>query len=1030
MVEPDRRNDATDMTPTDGFLTNRGHGTGTIGILAGGDAAALVSGETIPSGFGMIGGIPGARVVPVRIANRVVHFFTSTVAEGIDYAREIGADVLSMSMGGLPSAAWADAVNKAYEAGVVLVCAAGNSFGGLPTSLIVYPARFNRVIAACGVMAHNHPYHALGGPMEGNVGPASKMTTAMSAYTPNIPWLRLGCPNVVDMDGGGTSAATPQIAAAAALWLAKNGAGYQRGWQRVEAVRQALFDTASRLGQNSPDADPNFGRGLLRTHSALFNIPKPEELVITPADNADFAFLHLLSSVFGVAASPTQPAQAGMFALELTQLALNSRGARSAVPDPGLPADQIPVRARQRMLEAILDERTCSLALRGYLEQALGRAGVGGTVRAASPSGVGQPRTGADIPRRIVLQEPARRRLRVFATDPGDSGRLGTAFINTATVDVPWERLDPGPVGEYLEVIDVDPASGAAYEPVNLENPYLLAQDGLPPSEGQPQFHQQMVYAVAMRTIRNFELALGRRALWAERLVTSEAGVFQPAPNGGYIGQLRIYPHALRERNAYYSPDRKALLFGYFDVDGPGNGPRTVFNCLSHDVVAHETTHALLDGLHRRFREQTNADVLAFHEAFADIVAIFQHFTFPELVRHQIGQLHGDLSQESILSDLARQFGQSLHNGRALRRALDPKFRRLPDPASETMPTTNAGRMTYADTTEPHERGAILVAAVYDAFVAVYTRRSADLFRLATGGTGVLRPGSIHPDLVERLTQTSVEVAQRLLTTSIRALDYMPPVDPHFGDYLRALITADADFAPDHGAGYRIALAEAFAARGIYPDNVRSAGPESLVWQSLAGAVQSARLNDFVRTLDVEAYRQTDRPNAFVNARKNAELLHTWMDANLDEAMAFDLGLDFSRDENGNRAKFEVHSVRPARRVTAEGEPRLDIIAVITQVLHLPYNANHPDGPKFAFRGGCTLILDREYNTDPIRYAVSRPVWNKERQQRERDYRQPGSGGVNALYGGAPSDGNLEPFAAFHRSLPHDNDVTAAKEAV
>jgi len=422
--------------------------------------------------------------------------------------------------------------------------------------------------------------------------------------------------------------------------------------------------------------------------------------------------------------------------------------------------------------------------------------------------------------------------------------------------------------------------------------------------------------------------------------------------------------------------------------------------------------------------------VLAFDEAFADIVAIFQHFTFPELVRHQIVQLHGDLSQESILSDLARQFGQSLHNGRALRRALDPKFRRLPDPASETMPTTNAGRMTYADTTEPHERGAILVAAVYDAFVAVYTRRSADLFRLATGGTGVLRPGSIHPDLVERLTQTSVKVAQRLLTTSIRALDYMPPVDPHFGDYLRALITADADFAPDHGAGYRIALAEAFAARGIYPDNVRSAGPESLVWQSLAGAVQSARLNDFVRTLDVEAYRQTDRPNAFVNARKNAELLHRWMDANLDEAMAFDLGLDFSRDENGNRARFEVHSVRPARRVTAEGEPRLDIIAVITQVLHLPYNVNQPDGPKFAFRGGCTLILDREYNTDPIRYAVSRPVWNKERQQRERDYRQPGSGGVNALYGGAPSDGNLEPFAAFHRSLPHENDVTAGKEAV
>jgi len=61
-------------------------------------------------------------------------------------------------MGGLPSQAWADAVNKAYEAGVVVVCAAGNNFGGLPTSLVVYPARFDRVIAACGAMADRRPY--------------------------------------------------------------------------------------------------------------------------------------------------------------------------------------------------------------------------------------------------------------------------------------------------------------------------------------------------------------------------------------------------------------------------------------------------------------------------------------------------------------------------------------------------------------------------------------------------------------------------------------------------------------------------------------------------------------------------------------------------------------------------------------------------------------------------------------------------------------------------------------------------------
>src|SRR5262249_56886184 len=96
---------------------------------------------------------PMMRIVPVRIADRAFHFATSTVAQGIDYAVSISADVISMSMGGLPSQAWADAVNKAYEAGTIVVCAAGNKFCRLPTTLVVYPARVDRVNAACGVMA-------------------------------------------------------------------------------------------------------------------------------------------------------------------------------------------------------------------------------------------------------------------------------------------------------------------------------------------------------------------------------------------------------------------------------------------------------------------------------------------------------------------------------------------------------------------------------------------------------------------------------------------------------------------------------------------------------------------------------------------------------------------------------------------------------------------------------------------------------------------------------------------------------------
>ena len=67
-------------------------------------------------------------------------------------------------------------------------------------------------------------------------------------------------------------------------------------------------------------------------------------------------------------------------------------------------------------------------------------------------------------------------------------------------------------------------------------------------------------------------------------------------------------------------------------------------------MVAHETTHALLDGLDRRFIEPTNPDVLAFHEAFGDIVALFQHFTLREAaILDQIHKTSGDLGQEIFL---------------------------------------------------------------------------------------------------------------------------------------------------------------------------------------------------------------------------------------------------------------------------------------------------------------------------------------------------------------------------------------------
>src|SRR5262249_47557322 len=151
---------------------------------------------------------------------------------------------------------------------------------------------------------------------------------------------------------------------------------------------------------------------------------------------------------------------------------------------------------------------------------------------------------------------------------------------------------------------------------------------------------------------------------------------------------------------------------------------------------------ALLDGLHRRFEEASNPDVPAFHEAFADIVALFQHFTVTELVRFEIARAHGKLSAASLLSGLAKQFGEGASRGGPLRN-YDPS---KPPPL-------------YSETPEAHDRGSILVFAVYESFLNIVARRTEDLIRLATGGTGVLPEGALHPDLVNRLTIETCKAA-------------------------------------------------------------------------------------------------------------------------------------------------------------------------------------------------------------------------------------------------------------------------------
>lgn len=615
----------------------------------------------------------------------------------------------------------------------------------------------------------------------------------------------------------------------------------------------------------------------------------------------------------------------------------------------------------------------------------------------------------------IPIAPSTQRLVRVFAFDPSMGRQRETAGINEALIRVPWERdangkdiLGPGPTGEYIEVIDRDPASRCFYEPVDLNDRYVVAQHGLPPSESSPQFHQQMVYAVAMRTIRTFERALGRLALWRSHNARDAEG-------GGlseeYVQRLRIYPHALREANAYYSPEKKALLFGYFSAPAvEESGARlTVFSCLSHDIVAHEVTHALLDGMHRRFSEASNPDVLAFHEAFADIVALLQHFSLPEVLRQQIASTRGDLAGQSQLGQLAQEFGQAIGNRGALRSAIgaiDEKTGRWQ--RQEGHPDD------YQRSTEPHERGAVLVAAVFDAFLSIYKSRVADLFRIASEGTGVTREGSLDPDLIGRLTDEASQSARQVLDMCIRALDYCPPVDITFGDYLRALVTADFENDPVDDEHRRVAFIEAFRRRGIVPENVRAFSVDGLLWRAATAAPDENEhvMVDIVKewAKDIRSWGLSkDRKALFEMTRDRRAALHAYLRPRLADEKVVLAGLD-------PELPFEVHSLRPSIRIDWEGRPNFQWVIELTQRVPQFIDGNRARGDRKAdyyFRGGCTLLVDAE--SGEVRYSIKKKLTDERKDRQRRFFMDEGSRSLAATYFGPPGAEEREPFAVLHR---------------
>ncbi len=334
---------------------------------------------------------------------------------------------------------------------------------------------------------------------------------------------------------------------------------------------------------------------------------------------------------------------------------------------------------------------------------------------------------------------------------------------------VGWFRI-PGTNGEWLP----DPQKGAKSEEAH--------QAFIDAAVKNPYFHQVNVWAVVQRVLEFYEepQALGR-----------------PIPWGFDGNRLLVVPHAGYGENAFYDQNSKSLQFYYFgDKEEPG------YTCLSHDIIAHETGHAILDGIRPLYNQSSSVQTGAFHEFIGDMTAILLSLSNNDIRRYLAKTTQGNLESADVLANIAEQFGEVVEEREYLRSA------------------TNELTMHHVqDSLSPHYVSEVLTGAMFEILIKITRKRmqvqapeepeEADL--------GEMPVSQGQPKLSMSPAQALSRTAERFRRIVLQPLDLCPPCDIQFLDYASAVLRNDLLTNPVDRHGYRDIMLEVFHHRGLCP---------------------------------------------------------------------------------------------------------------------------------------------------------------------------------------------------------------------
>lgn len=258
------------QTPGGGAPQNESHGTQCAGIV----------GARMDNREGITGIAGHCLIMPIRVEA----YTELSISAAIGYASSNGARVISMSFGGEPASVAAystqvvrDAIAEAFTQKNVVLCAA--TMNNNQQNFIPYPAAYPGVIA-CGASDHDDNrwtvtrsiYGSNYGQDPTSGGKVSVVAPGMDIpTTANIGQGDLGNPRNYTGHWSGTSAATPHVAALAALMISA------KPTLTSQEVKNYIELTADKVptigGYTVPTANglwgPELGYGRINVHKAL-----------------------------------------------------------------------------------------------------------------------------------------------------------------------------------------------------------------------------------------------------------------------------------------------------------------------------------------------------------------------------------------------------------------------------------------------------------------------------------------------------------------------------------------------------------------------------------------------------------------------------------------------------------------------------------------------------------------------------------------------------------------------------------------